>query len=89
MTEHRSHVPYMTLAWLAGAWIAAIASAAVLGLGAWPLALAIAAACLSVAPVQAALIDFNARRKPSKRKQEATQKHGYGLRSIRKGENSP
>ena len=34
MTEHRSHVPYMTLAWLAGAWIAGIASAAVLGLGA-------------------------------------------------------
>ena len=52
MMEHRSPIPYMTLAWLAGAWIAGISSAAVLGLGAWPLALALAATTLAIALVR-------------------------------------
>ncbi len=42
----------MTLAWLAAAWIAGIASAATMGRGAWPLALAIAACALTVAIVR-------------------------------------
>src|SRR2546423_1281663 len=52
MMEHRSPIPYMTLAWLAGAWIAGISSAAVPAPGALPLALALAATTLAIALVR-------------------------------------
>lgn len=42
----------MILAWLAAAWLAGIAAASAFGRGAWPLALAIAAAMLALAVVR-------------------------------------
>ena len=39
----------MVLAWLAAAWLAGVASAAMLGRGAWPLAIAVAAGALACA----------------------------------------
>ncbi|MHB8514817.1 MAG: DNA internalization-related competence protein ComEC/Rec2 [Dehalococcoidia bacterium] len=42
----------MILAWLAAAWLAGIASSAMLGRGAWPMALAVAAAALTFALVR-------------------------------------
>lgn len=54
--DHRLPIPHLTLTWLAAAWIAGMASAAVFGGAAWPIALAIAAATLTVALVRRDLI---------------------------------
>jgi Domain of unknown function (DUF4131) len=42
----------MILAWLAAAWLAGIAAASAFGRGAWPLAIAIAAAMLALAVIR-------------------------------------
>lgn len=44
-TDPRFPIPHLLMAWLAGAFVAGIASSATFGAGAWPLGVAIAAGC--------------------------------------------
>lgn len=43
-----SLVPYLLLAWLAGAFVAGVATSATFGAGAWPAAVAVGATCAAV-----------------------------------------